>query len=115
MPASDQHDQVPVRRRDDLPAGPTHPDQADRPPAPAPAGNASAEATPPAGAMLDAVLAGNFRTMGPGLYLYAPTGQIFRQMGPMACVSYVTGILEDAGDPVDPLERLLVEELIHIH
>jgi hypothetical protein len=65
--------------------------------------------------MLDAVLAGNFRSMGSGLYLYAPTGPIFPQMSPLACVSYVTGMLKEAGDPVDPLERLLVEQLVQLH
>jgi hypothetical protein len=53
--------------------------------------------------------------MGSGLYLYGSTGQVFPQLGTSACIAYVTAMVQDAGDPVDPLERLLAEQLVQLN
>jgi hypothetical protein len=56
----------------------------------------------------------NLRTMGAGIYLYAGSHRLFDQLTSASFVRYTQGIVQDAGDPSDPLERLLVEQLIQI-
>jgi hypothetical protein len=49
-------------------------------------------------------------------YLGATHGPFFHgQMKPLAFNSYVHQLLHDAGDPKDPIERMLVEELVLAH
>jgi hypothetical protein len=50
------------------------------------------------------------------LYLGGSHGSLFQgQMRPLAFNAYVHQLLHDAGDPKDPIERMLVEQLILAH
>jgi hypothetical protein len=50
------------------------------------------------------------------IYLSGSNGPLFQgQIQPLAFNSYVHQLLHDAGDPKDPIERMLVEELVLAH
>jgi hypothetical protein len=63
----------------------------------------------------DELLAQSVRGMASGLYFYGAAARIFPQLKTTTCITYVQDMVEDCGDPRDPLERLLVEQLIQIH
>ncbi len=58
------------------------------------------------------LLAQSLREMGSGLYLFGSTARVLPQLSTMACIAYMAGVVEDAGNLGDPLERLLVEQLL---
>jgi hypothetical protein len=49
-------------------------------------------------------------------YLNGSLGPLFQgQMKPLAFNTYVRQLMHEAGDPKDPIERMLVEQLILAH
>ena len=41
--------------------------------------------------------------------------QVFREVGPESYKHYLLKVLEDAGDPTDPIERMLIEQICLAH
>ena len=115
MPTTDEHDHLPAHRRTGPPAHPSQPDTANLPQASAPPEREQPVARSMDESQIAAAFAENMRIMASGLYLYGSIGGVFPQLETSSCVSYVTGMVRDAGDPVDPLERLLVEQLVQLH
>jgi hypothetical protein len=114
MPIADQHDQIPDPRRAGLPAN-LPPGPADLPQAAPPPDGETPAIEPVDETQLAGVLAQNLETMASALYFYGSSGRIFPQLGTTACISYMTAMVEATGDPADPLERLLVEQLVQIN
>ncbi len=112
MPAADEHDHLPGCRRTGPPAHPSPPTPANLPQAPAPTEPQQLAAGSMDESQIAAGFAENIRIMTSGLYLYGSNGHVFPQLGTTSCITYVAGMVRDAGDPVDPLERLLVEQLV---
>jgi len=48
-------------------------------------------------------------------YLYCSMAQVFREVGPESYKSYLLKILNDAGNPTDPIERMLIEQICLAH
>ncbi len=85
-------------------------------PSPVPPGVEGARSQIPADdPRTDESLGQGVRDMAGGLYFYGSSARIFPQLNPSTCISYVAGMVEDSGDPGDPLVRLLVEQLIQLH
>jgi hypothetical protein len=70
---------------------------------------------PPDHPLADEILARNLTETGSALYLYGSAARLFPQLTTGACISYVAGMVEDAGAPSGSLERLLVEQLVQMH
>jgi len=48
-------------------------------------------------------------------YLYCSMAPVFREVGPEAFKAYLLKVLEEAGNPTDPIERMLVEQIVLAH
>ncbi len=48
-------------------------------------------------------------------YLYCTMSQVFREVGPESYKLYLLKVLEDAGNPTDPIERMLIEQIVLAH
>ena len=48
-------------------------------------------------------------------YLYCSMAQVFREVGPESFKLYLLKVMEDAGNPTDPIERMLVEQICLAH
>ncbi len=48
-------------------------------------------------------------------YIYGSMGHFFRSIGPDAYKLYLLQVLKDAGDPSDPIERMLIEQICLAH
>lgn len=48
-------------------------------------------------------------------YLYCTMAHVFRDVGPDAYKAYLRQVLADAGDPTDPIERMLLEQITLAH
>ena len=60
--------------------------------------------------------AANLRAGIPGAYLYGTTTSLFGDTVDVAsCRAYLHDLLKDAGDPTDPLARMMIEQLALAH
>ena len=48
-------------------------------------------------------------------YLYCSMAQVFREVGPESFKLYLLKVMEDAGNPTDPIERMLIEQICLAH
>jgi len=48
-------------------------------------------------------------------YLYCSMAQVFREIGPESYKTYLIKVLKDAGNPSDPIERMLIEQICLAH
>lgn len=60
--------------------------------------------------------AGNLKEVAPAAYLYGSMGAVGGPAYGIECSQvYLRQLLEDAGSPVDPIERMLIEQLALAH
>src|SRR5262249_41823147 len=60
--------------------------------------------------------AANLRDVVPAAYLYgAATGLFKENIDVASCQAYLRTLLQDAGDPADPIVRMLIEQLAMAH
>lgn len=105
---------APVNRPIESPVHPAARCQ-DKRPRRSPAAEEPGEVVPVDDPRVDEAMARNVRDMASGLYFYAGTARIFPQLKTSTCVEYVNGVVEDCGNPRDPLERYLIEQCIQMH
>lgn len=59
--------------------------------------------------------AAHLRETSGSAYLYCTMSRVFREVGPEAYKTYLLKVLEDAGKPTDPIEQMLVEQIVLAH